>query len=190
MRTIVLLLLASFLSGCSSRNQWDEDVQLSTGQVVTVQRETRILRVLLAEGIGSVQEQWFHFKPLKLTWHTENQLEIPLSFDVINDAPYLVTTLGGICSGTDGSIRGIRVVSWNGQRQIEVPMAAAPLNKMTYNLHRDYQGLNSDDDTRVHQTLELKRTGWRGIGRFGGDSEQGKPLTQWEVLLKRQVRPC
>lgn len=188
---VPLIILAGLtVASCSSSNRWDEDVQLSNGQVIAVERKTRILRVPLADGNGSVQEQWFRYKPLGIEWHTKNLLEMPLSFDIIDGIPYLVTSTGDICQEPDGGVRGIHVIRWEGRRPTEVQGAPALLARFTYNLHREYQGLNRFDDTHVRQTLAAKRDGWRGPGRFGGDPWQGRPLVQWETILLRKIDSC
>ena len=113
-----------------------------------------------------------------------------LSFDIIDGTPYLITKVGHLCIGSDDKIRGLRVITWNATKLVELPVASAPLDRLKYNLHREYQGRKDGDDTHGHQTLAMKRYGWRGPDRFGADPNQGKPLLNWRVLLGGEIRSC
>ena len=184
MRTKLIALLALIclfgLSGCTSRISWDEDVLLMDGRVITVKRDARILRVLLADGMGSVQEQKFSYPPLNVSWHTNSLRELAIAFDVIDGTAYLVTDSGDMCRKGDGSIDGVNVTAWKNGHSSRVSVDEAPLSMMTVNLHTEFQGRSADDDTHTHQTLQLKRDGWRtGINRFGGEPHQGMALLKW-----------
>ncbi len=193
MRTKLIALLALIClfgsSGCTSRNSWDEDVLLMDGRVVTVKREARIARVLLAEGIGSVQEQQFSYPPLNVSWHTNKNRERAIAFDVIDGTAYLVTDSGDMCRKGDGSIGGVNVIAWKNGHASRMPVDDAPLAMMTFNLHTEFQGRSSDDDTHSHQTLQLKKDGWRtGVNRFGSEPHQGMALLKW--METRGLRGC
>lgn len=176
----LLALICLFgLSGCTSRNSWDEDVLLMDGRVITVKREARIVRVLLAEGDGSVQEQQFSYPLLNVAWHTNSPRERAIAFDIIDGTAYLVTDSGDMCSKGDGSIAGVNVTAWKNGHSSHVRVDDAPLSMMRFNLHTQFQGRSSEDDTHTHQTLQLKKDGWREFNRFGGEPRQGMALLKW-----------
>lgn len=163
----VLLLLISMIAGCGKRidaAQWTEEIRLSDGRMVLIERSARAYSSGFPNSWrGAEIDSKLEYVPLKIQWSGDRRLQ-PISFDIINDIPYLALHIMDkrLCDRRARSDYAVILLRWRDGKWEEVRVNEYPADAAIANLSDQYWGGSSKDDYKGTIPWERKHiTGGR-----------------------------
>jgi hypothetical protein len=163
--------------------EWTEEVKLSDGRMITVWRRARRHSSGFPNSRrGANIDFEFKYEALNIYWKG-NWAGYPVSFDVIDGTPYLVTFIGdkNLCHGRPSTDYSAQFLRWQNGQWIEVRQADFPVHKALINLSVHFWGRSTADDYKG-------RIAWRDKELPGGFN-QDHPDTV-KLYFERGSRFC
>jgi hypothetical protein len=190
MRVLILVLASTAMLNARGSNidvaEWNEEVKLSDGTIVTVSRKARAY----SSGFPNARrgrdiDFELNYAPLHLSWRTmlsPTYVRDPVSFDIIDGIPHLTLFVGDreYCRNRPGTDYTAQFLRWIEGRWVEVPQAQFPVDRATVNLSGRFWGHTSQDDYKGLVQWETKRL------RSG---TAGEPVTI-KTYFERAARNC
>lgn len=165
-KLIGAVFTACLLAGCTKTTKWSEDVQLNTGEILTVHRAAKRRPPILPDAGGSRLGQVLEIKP-GVRWEGTGY-EVPLSLEVIDDAPTLVFYVGyAKACHQSGATLPVQIVQFRSHEWITLSERDVDLGDRKINFLGRVWGGDSQYDVRGHLTTSQKE---------GRDRDVGKPL--------------
>ena len=142
--------------------EWNEEVKLSDGRMVTVWRRARAHSAGFPNARrGSNIDFEIRYEPLGVRWKDEvshSHVREPVSFDIIDGVPILVLYVGDRegCRNRPPNDYSAQFLKWFDNQWIDVPQAQFPVERALMNLYTRYWGRTTKDDARGLITWQLK----------------------------------
>ncbi len=164
-----LMAGAAMTTGCAWGSnidvaEWTEEVKLSDGRMITVWRRARAYSSGFPNSRrGRNIDFEFKHEPLGIYWKGDWG-GYPVSFDVINGIPYMVTSVGNkyLCYNRPSTDYSAQFLRWQNGQWIEVRQADFPVQRALINLSMDFWGHSTADDYKgriAWRNKELPRGG-------------------------------
>lgn len=184
-RIYCFLLLAMgsvVLQGCSNYTlEWKEEVKLSDDSVIVVERKAHRKPGGFPDSMRGVYfGADLSYAPQGIHW--QDQFGIysdPISFDRVDEVFYLVRIAENItaCANKKPEAYGIQILKWANGQWLEIPQAAAPLDRIRRNLETAPWKFSAEGDVKGLLRLNGEDDKIEDPYNWGGWSNRTNPET-------------
>ena len=195
MKAILTVLLLAFLSACSRTEGWKEDVLLSSGETLAVERrETHKPDAFFQPGLGPIAatELVADIPPYGVVSYKVEGGDYPLLLDKVDGKLWVAFPVSdeASCERYGNPLESVVVMTYAGKKWTQVSLALSPPD-LRVNLDQTDRWFRPNDGTgrqlpRPHVTLEAKRASHISIS----DPPNGMSLHDASGLARYVPRRC